>query len=69
MSCYEQRRRKFLQGQEIAEGYQDMTAEFQFVQAIESVYSKLGINKKPHFLSGASIFSNLPVTFPPKFPR
>jgi hypothetical protein len=68
MSHYEQRRRKFLQDPEIAEGYQEMAAEFQFVQAIESVRSKLGINKEPHLKSGAST-TNLPVTSPPKFPR
>jgi hypothetical protein len=69
MSCYEQRRRKFLQNSEVAEGYQEMIAEFQLVQAIESVCPKLGRNEEPHFLSGASI-SNLPPAMPPpKFPR
>ena len=46
MSRYEQRRRKFLQDPEVAEGYQEMAAEFQLVQAIESVRSKLGISKE-----------------------
>lgn len=46
MSRYEQRRRKFLQDPEVAEGYQEMAAEFQLVQAIESIRSKLGISKE-----------------------
>ena len=46
MNRYEQRRRKFLQDPEVAEGYQEMTAEFQLVQAIESISSKLGISKE-----------------------
>jgi len=46
MSRYEQRRRKFLQDPEVAEGYREMTAEFQFVQAIEAIRSNLGISKE-----------------------
>ena len=46
MNRYEQRRRQFLQDPEVAEGYQEITAEFQFVQAIESIRSKLGISKE-----------------------
>lgn len=46
MSRYEQRRRKFLQDPEIAEGYREMTAEYQFVQVIEAIRSKLGISKE-----------------------
>ena len=46
MSRYEQRRRKFLQDPEVAEGYREMTAEFQFIQAIEAIRSKLGISKE-----------------------
>lgn len=46
MSRYEQRRRKFLQDPEVAEGYQEMAAEFQLVQAIELIRSKLGISKE-----------------------
>ena len=46
MSCYEQRRRKFLQDPEVAEGYQEMAAEFQLVQAVEAIHSKLRINKE-----------------------
>lgn len=46
MSRYEQRRRKFLQDPEVAEGYQEMAAEFQLVQAIKSIRSKLGISKE-----------------------
>ena len=46
MSRYEQRRRKFLQDPKVAEGYQEMAAEFQFVQAIEAIRSKLGISKE-----------------------
>ena len=46
MSRYEQRRRKFLQDPEVAEGYQEIATEFQFVQAIESIRSKLGISKE-----------------------
>src|SRR5256885_10132103 len=46
MSRYEQRRRKFLQDQEVAEGYREMAAEFQFVQAIEAIRSNLGISKE-----------------------
>ncbi len=42
MSRYEQRRRKFLQDPEVAEGYQEMAAEFQLVQAIESHTLKIG---------------------------
>ncbi len=68
MSRYEQRRHKFLQDLEVAEGYQEMVAEFQLVQAIESIRSKLGINKEPHLKSGASISNLPPATFPPKIP-
>jgi hypothetical protein len=46
MSSYEQRRRKFLQDPEIAEGYREMAAEFQFMQAIEAIRSKLRISKE-----------------------
>ncbi len=35
MSRYEQRRREFLQDPEVAEGYQEMFAEFQLLQATE----------------------------------
>jgi|GEM_PF-606424 len=46
MSRYEQRRRKFLRDPEVTEGYQEMAAEFQFMQAIEAIRSKLGISKE-----------------------
>ena len=46
MSRYEQRRRKFLQDPEVAEGYREMTAEFQFMQAIETIRLNLGISKE-----------------------
>ena len=45
MSRYEQRRRKFLQDPEVARDI-EMAAEFQLVQAIESIRSKLGISKE-----------------------
>jgi hypothetical protein len=40
MSRYEQRRRKLLQDPVVAEGYQEMAAEFQFMQAIEAIRSQ-----------------------------
>lgn len=46
MSRYEQRRRQFLRDPEIAEGYQEMSAEFQFMQVIEAIRSNLGISKE-----------------------
>jgi hypothetical protein len=34
MNRYEQRKRKFLQDPEVAKGYQEMEAEFQFMQTL-----------------------------------
>jgi len=46
MSRYKQRRRKFLQDPEVAEGYREIAAEFQFMQTIEAIRSNLGISKE-----------------------
>jgi transcriptional regulator with XRE-family HTH domain len=46
MNRHEQRRRKFLQDPEVAEGYREMEAEFQFMQAIEAIRLKQRITKE-----------------------
>jgi hypothetical protein len=40
MNRHEQRKQKFLQDPEVAEGYLEMAAEFQLMQAIELIRSK-----------------------------
>ena len=46
MNRHEQRRNKFLQDPEVAEGYREMAAEFQFMQAIEAIRLKQQITKE-----------------------
>jgi len=46
MNRYEQRRNKFLQDPEVAEGYREMAAEFQFMQVIEAIRLKQQITKE-----------------------
>ena len=46
MTRYEQRKQKFLQDSEVAEGYQEMSAELQFMQAIEMMRAQQHISKE-----------------------
>jgi len=46
MNRHEQRKQKFLQDPEVAEGYLEMGAEFQLMQAIEQIRSKQHISKE-----------------------
>jgi transcriptional regulator with XRE-family HTH domain len=46
MNRHEQRKQKFLQDPEVAEGYLEMAAEFQLMQAIEQIRSKQHISKE-----------------------
>jgi DNA-binding phage protein len=46
MNRHEQRKQKFLQDPEVAEGYLEMAAEFQLMQAIELIRSKQHISKE-----------------------
>ena len=46
MNRHEQRMQKFLQDPEVAEGYREMEAEFQFMQTIEAIRLKLQITKE-----------------------
>jgi transcriptional regulator with XRE-family HTH domain len=46
MNRHEQRKQKFLQNPEVAEGYLEMAAEFQLMQAIELIRSKQHISKE-----------------------
>jgi len=43
---HEQRKQKFLQDPEVVEGYREMAAEFQLLQAIEQIRSKQHISKE-----------------------
>jgi transcriptional regulator with XRE-family HTH domain len=46
MNRHEQRRHQFLQDPEVAEGYREMAAEFQFMQTIEAIRLKQQITKE-----------------------
>ena len=46
MNRHEQRKRKFLQDPEVAEGYREMAAEFQLMQAIEAIRLRQQITKE-----------------------
>jgi hypothetical protein len=46
MNRHEQRRQKFLHDPEVAEGYLEMAAEYQLMQAIELIRSKQHISKE-----------------------
>jgi transcriptional regulator with XRE-family HTH domain len=46
MNRYEQRKQKRLMNPEIAEGYREMTAEFQLIQAIEQIRIARHISKE-----------------------
>ncbi len=46
MNRHEQRKNKFLQDPEVAEGYREMEAEFQFVQTIEAIRLKQQVTKE-----------------------
>ena len=46
MNRYEQRKQKFLQDSEVAEGFQEMQAEIQFMQAIEVMRARQHISKE-----------------------
>jgi len=46
MNRYEQRRERFLQDPEVAEGYREMAAEFQIMQTIEAIRLKQQITEE-----------------------
>jgi transcriptional regulator with XRE-family HTH domain len=46
MNRFEQRKQKFLQDPEVMEGYQEMAAEFQLMQAIETIRAGKHISKE-----------------------
>src|SRR5579875_1308023 len=46
MNRYEQRKQKFLQDSEVAEGFQEMQAEIQFMQAIEMIRAQQHMSKE-----------------------
>jgi hypothetical protein len=46
MNRHEQRKRKFLQDPEVIQGYREMAAEFQLMQAIEVIRLKQRITKE-----------------------
>ncbi len=46
MNRYEQRKRKFLQDAEVRDGYQEMGAELQLMQALETIRDQQQISKE-----------------------
>jgi len=46
MNRYEQRKRKFLQDSEVMDGYQEMAAELELMQALETIRAQQQISKE-----------------------